>query len=466
VYALFVKKIVLIVGGLIFIALLSVFIVGGDSVMGFSRLSKIALPDLLVRNVDYNELGAFDALPGLEVTICNYGKAVADSSFSINFEANNSYSYYFDDPLLVGECSNFKVGYYALMGVDSSGQDAHVVIEVDSYNEVKEIDESNNSANFSMTVPTCGNNVCEDGETQAQCPYDCEIECSGSNCGEDVYVRCGCDESEGMIGNIGLINETCDSCSQFEGLFEPYAKMQTVVYECLVDYFNFEPPRVPYLIFYYPNPLMAEECVDPQGCDFAGIHAAGFNWGILQKSFSKIVGTGADYPTEVEHLVSDAHEITHYFVGHMLHGVPNWFNEALAYNSEKRLTCGLDAMLVEEGLAYEYVESKIGSLFKHELDYKQIMSGEMDVPSGAHANGSLFLVGLREEFGCEEDCIREIVAELREYEEAMCLAGECGIDPLSGWAAGNIDNNIIYKVVTNVVGSEPDKLFDVLDLSY
>lgn len=460
------KRFVLIVGGLIVLVIVLVLIVDGSSVMGFSRLKQVALPDLLVRNIDYNEVGLFDGLPGLEVTICNYGKAEVDSSFGIDFEANNSYGYDFDDPLAVNECSNFKVGYYALMGADSSGQDAHVVIEVDSYDEVKEIDENNNSADFAMTVPTCGNNVCEDGETQAQCPYDCETECSGSNCGEEVYVRCGCEESEGMIGKIGLIKEACDSCSQFDDLFEPYAKMQTVVYECLADYFYYEPPRVPYLIFYYPEPWMANQCVDPQGCELGGGWAAGFDWGILQTSFSRIVGPGADYPTEVEHLLSDVHEMTHYFVGHMLHGLPNWFNEALAYNSDKRLTCGVDAMFVEEGLAYEYAQSRIGSLFKHELNYEQIMNGEIDVPSGSHANGALFLVGLREEFGCEEDCIREIVSGLREYEETMCANGQCGIDPINGSKKWNIDNDVIYKVVTNVVGSEPDKLFDVLDLSY
>jgi len=315
-------------------------------------------------------------------------------------------------------------------------------------------------------VPTCGNNVCEDGESQGQCPYDCEVKCSGPNCGNDVFVKCGCEDSADYIGEVGLITNkgTCESCSGFEELFNPYAKMQTGVYGCLSDYFDFEPPRVPYLLFNYPEP--PKNCEDPDGCyEFAG-DAAGFDEGIMIADYD-VVGEGVNYPTSVAQLYPDVHETTHYFVGHMLHGLPNWFNEAVAFQTTERLSCGVDSMLVNEGVAYDAANEYTGIIeFYSQGYYDDVMAGIIDVSSSAHVNGALFAYGLEKEFGCTEDCFAEIVSGLRDYEEEMCENGECGIDPINGSKLWNIDNDVIYKVVSEVIGSEPDKLYEVLDLSY
>src|SRR3989344_3063908 len=93
----------------------------------------------------------------------------------------------------------------------------------------------------------CGNGICENNrEIESGCSYDCHLPCKGNNCDEKIDVYCACQTPESVM----LKNAACTSCGLQQNVFGDFLTMQSQVYDCLADYFQFNSTRVPNLVVY------------------------------------------------------------------------------------------------------------------------------------------------------------------------------------------------------------------------
>lgn len=347
----------------------------------------------------------------------------------------------------------------------------------------------------------CGNGVCENSrEMQSGCSYDCVLPCKGNNCNSKVDVYCACQKPEfALISNA----PACASCGQQESLFADFNTMQTQVYDCLSDYFEFNSTRVPNLVVY---DQAQPTCNNANGCyGYEGGWASpvGVVWRTLQGSRSY----GQNQPTQSQQLMADKHETTHYILHQMIHGPPGWFDEAVAIQTNERLYCHPQENPKGDGYLKERNESggvlmSDGSLL-NESFYLRLKNGETSLSPAekqyAHIIGTLWVIGLKHDYNCTQDCVRDIVAELQGYIEAQCQISQeaCRLErkiillksgqdqaSIGGaivtnipkavpslaksyfyiWTGMNIDNAIVKQKTDQVVGQDTSELFQLLEI--
>lgn len=326
------------------------------------------------------------------------------------------------------------------------------------------------------TTPTttiCGNRNCESGETYDNCPFDCEAPCKSEFCNSNVSVYCGCSEYEELKSRACIQRAgPCEDCGEEVNVFDDYLDMQTIVYDCLSDYFGYSPLRVSYLVYNDPPEAMPP-CEQENGC-YGHEGGVGDIKYVLHHHLNGFHPFGYNHPTEPEHLMADKHETTHYFLYQMLHYIPSWFHEAIAMQTNERLYCHEqenpdgDAYLIERGENARITMSD-GTLFNEEF-YRRLRDGETSLAAWekgeSHLIGPLFIMGLKVDYDCEKDCVRDIVVKLREYEEEQCTISQeaCGAGLYTLAVGTGIKDPIIKQKAEEVINEDITPLFNLLRL--
>lgn len=338
---------------------------------------------------------------------------------------------------------------------------------------------------------TCGNFVCEgnesyDGKTKKaaepfkQCYFDCQAPCTSSYCNDEVEVQCGCNEYAALATRHGCIEaaQPCTDCGAQEQLLPEVLKIQTQVFNCLVDYFKFRPSRIIYKLF--NNPLL-EKCANKEGCEGAEGGAGGADY-VMFHNLDGFREYGQVAPTKPEHVQADVHETTHYFLYQMLHGIPSWFHEAIAIQTNERLNCSDrqaswgDPYLTEKDTSG--IQMSDGTTLTLDF-YLRLKQGKttlsLEEQKDNYIAATLFIIGLKAEYGCGFECVGDIVRKLHEYELKECRTGtNCGIEKgfepgtwLPMWLGGSEENaNQKIKEATNeVIGNDASALFLLLKIT-
>lgn len=289
----------------------------------------------------------------------------------------------------------------------------------------------------------CGNGICENQrEKDFGCSYDCGWgSCKGNNCNEkvDVYCACKSDEFKAIKEGSPCQGEvSCDNCDKQTSLFSDFADIQSQVYDCLANYFGFKPNRVPNLVVY---DSLGEECNDPNGC-FG--YETGKSYQLFGLYWNPLPGS-RDYnenqPTKPNHLIADKHEITHHFISRALHFVPQWFNEAIAIQTNERLKCHPKESLKGDGYLAETnfdLENNGGihmddNTRLNDDFYLRLKKGQTSLSdqekNDYYITGVLWVLGLKLDYGCKEDCISKIVLKLKEHIDEQCKISQeaCGL---------------------------------------
>lgn len=341
----------------------------------------------------------------------------------------------------------------------------------------------------------CGNYSCESGESYdgkaeenfSQCSLDCSAPASGDYSNEYVKVECGCSEYNVLSKRHGCVKdaEKCGNCGPQEALFGEVQKIQTDVVKCLADYFQFKPNRLVYKVFYNPN---LDKCNQTAGCSGAEGGVGGPDY-VLFHNLNGFRAYNQVVPTKAEYLTADVHETTHYFVYQMLHAPPSWFQEALAIQTNERLNCTSkqtsegDSYLQEKGNVSGGINMSAGVNLNYDF-YKKFKAGKVSLNSSEkkdhYITASLFLMGLKQDYSCGADCIKDVVIKLREYEQNACISGtgtNCSIVNsgdnwllmgLAGSTGEDITkaNLLIKQKFEEVIGKDISGLFNLVGLAY
>ncbi|MBT5338286.1 hypothetical protein HN858_00485 [Candidatus Falkowbacteria bacterium] len=338
----------------------------------------------------------------------------------------------------------------------------------------------------------CGNFVCEAGESYdgsaqtgnfTQCAVDCSAPCTDDNCNEYVRVDCGCSESAELSARHGCVSDApaCTSCGTQATLFPELLSIQTEIVKCLEDYFQFRPAKMVYKVF--NNPTL-DKCTLPEGCDGFEGGSGGPDYVMFHnldgfREYNQVV------PTKPEHLTADVHETTHYFLYQMLHGVPSWFHEAIAIQTNERLDCTDRQMELGDSYLNEKGVNTGGIVMGNDrfLDYgfyRDFRDGKVSLTTAQKDNhyltASLFLMGLKEEYSCGFECVGDTVIKLKEFEQTQCRTGSgsnCAISNYQDtWGLGWLDgselkaNKVIKQKFEDVIGKDISSLLDLVGLDY
>jgi len=342
----------------------------------------------------------------------------------------------------------------------------------------------------------CGNFKCETGEsfngkavdfskTKAvdMCYTDCAAPTSSTLSNDYAKIECACGEYDVLKGRhacVAAAKNKCTSCGAQEALFETVLFIQTEVIKCLSNYFEYSPPRLVYKVHYDPG---LEKCDQAGGCSGQEGGVGGADY-VLFNNLNGLRDLGQVTPTKASQITADVHETTHYFLYQMLHGAPAWFHEAIAFQTNERLNCSSaqtasgDAYLVEKGTGGGGIN--MGN--KRYLDYsfyRDLRDGKVSLTAAQKADyyvqGSLYIMGLKEDYKCGVDCVKDIVIKLHEKELDNCIGADSskcsisytGSNWLTYWLGGNGESgaNAAIKEVTNaVVGKDTSKLFTLMNL--
>jgi len=290
-------------------------------------------------------------------------------------------------------------------------------------------------ANKNHKVKVCCGDICKDVNVPKLCGEENseiipEVETPPEDSLSEICKMepntCGCPFTSNYENDkVAVICETCGNEEDF--LLQNILEYQTEVYNCLINYFNYEldPEAKPikYMI------LFKNEYADGEFINSFG--SAGYCSidGILRKG-------------EAQKLKADVHETAHVFTNSLSKGaIPNWFNEGISIYADSRIQChskqaeGFHGMR-DSAVQNLYLPLKDGdrSSFKNE----------------AHYLGEMFNLALEIDYNCDINCFFEIVRDLRE----SCKEVE------------NCDNKKIKSSAEKVTGQDLKEIFDLLELNY
>ncbi|MEW5954965.1 MAG: hypothetical protein AB1626_00305 [Candidatus Micrarchaeota archaeon] len=324
----------------------------------------------------------------------------------------------------------------------------------------------------------CGNGVCEQGEGYGfrwkdGCPADCADACRSPHCNDKAQVYCICPYYENFSRMFGCVARAgpCADCSELEPLFDDFLEIQTQVFDCLSEYFGFRPPRLNYGVF---RRYSEEACGIPIGCTTEGGPVGASVW--VSHNLQGTRPFGENHPTLPGHLLADKHETTHLFLAYALHLIPSWFNEAVAIQTNERLYChpqerpGGDGYLQERPGDYGGVTNPAGVVIDEGV-YFRLKRGEVAASAlglGSHDRGTLFIIGLRVDYNCTKDCVRDIVRALYEYERRGCSLAtpRCSSQQDAvGAFPQSINASVIKQKTSEVVGRDVTPLFETLGIT-
>lgn len=303
--------------------------------------------------------------------------------------------------------------------------------------------------------PVCGDGICEKKE-ERYC-LDCDLTC----------------KSEELCNS--KINILCDNCTETQKKLLPtFFEHQTIVYDCLADYYGYNPPR---LIYYNIAPIniVQEPCTKKEGCYLSGMGFAAIE--IRQLSIPGLREYGESEVTKQENVGFELHELAHVFGDYELGMITPWFSEGISIYTESRLLCHPNQVLSDkiDVLFSLYRELKKGSLTLDEIaPYDEYW----DINHSAPRIGMMYFGALEKDYDCDKECIARILYSLHEYKE-NCV-GECFEDNTikSNSYAMNlsinnkdlrvqfINNKIIKQKSEEVTGKDLTSLFEMLEIEY
>lgn len=344
----------------------------------------------------------------------------------------------------------------------------------------------------------CGNFICEAGEsfngkavdvgkakTAEMCYLDCPAPAADKYSNAYAKMECACGEFDILKTRHACVaseKTNCTDCGVQEKLFDTALSIQTEVIKCLSKYFEYTPPRLSYKVHNHLEGL--EKCNLPEGCTGIEGGVGGADY-VLFNNLNGFREYGQITATKPSHLTADVHETTHYFLYQMLHSIPSWFHEAVAIQTNERLNC--TATQIDTGDAYLVEKGNLGGGImmgnKRYLDYsfyRDLRDGKVSLTTvqatEPHILGSLYIMGLKEDYKCGLGCVKDIVIKLREKELDNCTGSDsskCGVKPLSGadwmsfWMGGVSEsgaNALIKDATNNVLGKDTSKLFNLLEI--
>lgn len=296
----------------------------------------------------------------------------------------------------------------------------------------------------------CGNFVCDDGEyydgeliapgkeayaiTNKRCFFDCSPKTRGVS-NSYVDIVCACDEAADKNIASCAVKDTkeygkCLNCGEEEKLFNHVAELQKEAIKCLSDYFSFRPPIIKYYLYH----LRGKEICNFDGCTKESGAAA--NLFVYQSGLNGYIKKGNKYVTQLEDLRIDVHETIHIFMSLMLHHIPSWFNEAAAIQTNERLICPnienhrfskREAYLSEIDYSLGAGVLDVSGAYINLAYWKKLKENGVPLPKeiiDSHTKGTLFVLALRDEYGCGADCFRDIIIKLKEMEQQECMQGD------------------------------------------
>ncbi|MBI2572423.1 hypothetical protein HYV86_01055 [Candidatus Woesearchaeota archaeon] len=300
---------------------------------------------------------------------------------------------------------------------------------------------------------TCGDFTCDPSEI---CDLDCPSQCTSSWCTSKVNIIC-----------------TQPDCGPQEKLFDDYAQLQTKVIECLETYFQFELPTITYT---FNGGTSSQSCTQPEGCCCT---EGGLTGGtrVNHGSLNGFKQKGTTQPTQPNQLLADEHETTHAFLNAMIHQHPSWFSEAIAIQTNERVSCDTTA-LTPNTPTYNYslqgdahlretqVDARGGGVILHdgkplnEEWYQRLKTGQIQLTQreqDSHVLGALWIIGLKQDYNCKEQCITKIVQTLHQQEKQRCQQGLCSVPH-------TITTTEIFDTTNNITQKDTRPLFKLLNL--
>ena len=380
--------------------------------------------------------------------------------------------------------------------LDQKKEDKKETLDTNKYmcNKICNKDEFCNSSGVCEKVElkntnTCGNYVCDGNEKYSglvldmdhinkECFYDCEAPFLSKYHSDVVEVDCGCPEYSALANRHGCIGDAnpCTDCSKIEPLFPELVNMQTEIFNCLVNYFKFKPHKLTYKVFY--NPTLT--CEQEGGCSGIEGGAGGADY-VMFHNLNGFRDYKESNPTKPEQLTADVHETTHYFLYQMLHGIPSWFHEVAAINTNEYLDCSSKQSkngdpYIPEG-EYDGINMDDGTILNKTF-YKNYKIGKnslsLNEKQDHYITAVLFIFGLQEDYNCGFYCLRDIVQKLYEYELKACSSDstKCAIQEFVsgsyfyGYIGGSEEeaNNLIKKAVDDITGKDSSFLFNLLEI--
>lgn len=304
---------------------------------------------------------------------------------------------------------------------------------------------------------TCGDFVCDPLEI---CDIDCPSQCTSSSSLSSSPSWC--------TSKVNIIC-TQQDCGQQEKLFDDYARLQTNVVECLETYFQFEIPTIIYTFNNAPSQL----CSDPEGCCCT---EGGMTGGVTVNhgTLSGFKQKGATLPIQINQLLADEHETTHAFLNAMIHAHPSWFSEAIAIQTNERVGCDTKA-LTPGTEVYKYslqgdahlretpADTRGGGVLLHDNKplneewYNRLKIGQVQLTQrekDSHVLGTLWIMGLKQDYNCQEQCVVKIIQALHQQQKQRCEQGNCQ----------DITNQDILRATNMATAKETTPLFHLLQL--
>jgi len=300
----------------------------------------------------------------------------------------------------------------------------------------------------------CGNNVCEPDEEVSYC-LDCNLSCESELCNSKINIICeGCSETQKEL---------------LPTLFEH----QTIVYDCLSEYFGYYPPRMVY--HKITNNVNSNPCDKTDGCYITGgiaerlVIRQGFIPGLREYNESDV--------KKEENVGFEVHELAHVFTYYAFGDcVPAWFSEGISIYTDSRLQCHSNRILSSQMDDNNFP-----------LQYRRLNNGEVNldeiapydeyykVKHNAHVIGAMYFSALEQDYNCREACIADILYSLYQYRQNC--TGTCFENaknsypyPINNSISINdlripvITNKIIKQKSEDVIGYNLTFLFDLLKI--
>lgn len=301
--------------------------------------------------------------------------------------------------------------------------------------------------------PKCGNNICEESE-ESYC-LDCNLSCKSELCNSKINI-------------------ICDNCTETQrGLLPTLFEHQTIVYNCLSDYYGYNPPRLIYHTISHSD--IIEACLKKEGCYISG---GGFaaREGIRQAFVPGLREYGKNDVTTQENVGFDIHELAHVFTDYGLGIIPIWFNEGISIYTESRLLCHPAFILSDKIDGFSSLYKKIKE-DKITLDEAAPYDEYYKVKHNAHIIGAMYFGALEKDYNCNKECVAKILYSLHQYRKnctGICFENaRNSIPQLVNVSLNNKDlripiitNKIIKQKSEEVVNQDLTPLFDLLEINY
>jgi len=315
--------------------------------------------------------------------------------------------------------------------------------------------DSNSLKQEQYNPPICGNNICEEDEG-SYC-LDCNLSC----------------KSEELCNS--KINVICDNCTETQKkLLLTLFEHQTIAYDCLANYYNYNPPRLIYHAITHTN-IIRESCTKEEGCYISGGGVTSRE-GVRQSFIPGLREYNENDVTKKENVGFEVHELAHVFTYYGLGIVQSWLTEGISIYTESRILCHSDSILSNkmDDFSSLYIKLKNNETTLDEIaPYDEYYKTKHN----SHRIGSMYFGALEQDYNCNKECIAKILYSLYVYKE-NCV-GDCfenakeSIPQIMNLSLNNNDlrvpiitNKIIKQKSEEIIKKDLTSLFELLEIEY